>query len=150
MQQYLMTNRTRILILCTANSARSQMAEGFLKHLDPALEVYSAGTNPAACVNPHAIQAMKEAGIDIATGRPKAVEQFLERTFDFVITVCADADHSCPRFTGEVKRRLHIGFPDPALAAGSEPEILEAFRRVRDDIRVRFLEFYKSEVRPGS
>ena len=150
-----MTTRTRILILCTGNSARSQMAEGFLKHLDPTLEVYSAGTNPAVHVNPYAIQAMKEAGIDISRGRPKTVEPFLERTFDFVITVCADADHSCPQFTGQVKKRLHIGFPDPALAAGSELEILEAFRGVRDDIRARFLEFYESEVRfrrvrPGS
>src|SRR5262245_43346769 len=150
------TARTRILILCTGNSARSQMAEGFLKHLDPTLEVYSAGTNPAGHINPYAIRAMKEAGIDISSGRPKTVEQFLERPFDFVITVCADADRTCPQFTGQVKKRLHIGFPDPARTAGSELEILEVFRRVRDDIRARFLEFYKSQVRltrqvrPGS
>jgi arsenate reductase len=144
-----MKKATRILILCTANSARSQMAEGFLKHLDSTLEVYSAGATPAVRVNPHAIAVMKEVGIDIGRERPKTVEQFLEEPFDFVVTVCADAERFCPRFTGQVKKRLHIGFADPALAAGSGPEILEAFRRVRDEIRARFVGFYESEVRPS-
>jgi arsenate reductase len=145
-----MNKTTRILILCTANSARSQMAEGFLKHLDSTLEVYSAGTTPAVGVNPHAIAVMKEVGIDIGRERPKTVERFLEEPFDFVVTVCADADRSCPRFTGQVKKRLHLGFPDPAVAAGNELGILEAFRQVRDEIQARFVGFYESEVRPTS
>lgn len=138
----------RILILCTGNSARSQMAEGFLRALDSRLEVHSAGTEPARQVNPFAIAAMREAGIDISAGRPKHVRQFLDQPFDYVITVCGEADRACPVFTGPVGRRLHIGFPDPAQATGSEQEILEAFRRVRDNIRRRFTEFYEQEIQP--
>lgn len=137
----------RVLILCTGNSARSQMAEGFLRALDSRLEVHSAGTEPAARVNPFAVAAMREAGIDISSARPKDVRRFLDQPFDYVITVCGEADRNCPVFTGQV-RRLHIGFPDPARATGSEQEILEAFRRVRDDIRRRFTEFYEQEIQP--
>lgn len=130
--------RKRILILCTGNSARSQMAAGFLQSLDLHLEVYSAGTNPAPCINPFAIQAMKEIGIDISQGTPKSVSSFLDQSFDDVITVCDDADKNCPHFRGKVKKRTHIGFSDPAEASGTNEEKLAAFRRVRDEIRVKF------------
>ena len=138
---------TRILILCTGNSARSQMAEGFLKSLNPGLEVHSAGTRPAPEVHPSAIQVMKEIGIDISSTRPKDVRQFLKDGFDYVITVCDDADQNCPSFTGHVESRLHLGFPDPAKATGSEEEVLVAFRKVRDQIRSRFSEFYEKHLR---
>lgn len=134
----------RILILCTGNSCRSQMAEGILKNIDPTLEVYSAGTLPAAAVSSKAITVMKEIGIDISAAYPKSVDQFLNEPFDFVITVCDSARESCPVFTGSVKQRLHIGFEDPTFAQGTEEEVLEAHRRVRDEIRQKFLEFYNS------
>src|SRR5437016_4247938 len=94
----------RILILCTGNSARSQMAAAFLKSFDARLDVYSAGTEPAAGINPQAIQAMREVGIDISGGHPKSVKQFVSQSFDYVITVCDDADKNCPSFSGKVGR----------------------------------------------
>jgi len=141
--------KKRVLILCTGNSARSQMSEGFLKSLDPRLEVYSAGTKPAPRVNPFAITVMREIGIDISGGKPKKVDQFLHQSFDYVITVCDDADKSCPRFAGKVGKRVHIGFPDPAKATGTDEEKLAVFRAVRDDIRKRFREFYDQEISKG-
>lgn len=137
---------TRILILCTGNSCRSQMAEGFLKSFDPALKVYSAGTNPSTQVHPKAIQVMKETGIDISDGYPKDVDQFLDKAFDYVITVCDNAKETCPVFMGKVKETLHIGFDDPAEATGSEEEILSEFRRIRDEIRERFYQFYQEKI----
>ena len=142
-----MPQKTRILVLCTGNSARSQMAEGFLKSLNPVLEVQSAGTHPAPEVHPSAVQVMKEIGIDISSGRPRDVKQFLTDGFDYVITVCDDADQNCPSFTGHVKSRLHLGFRDPAKATGSDEEVLVAFREVRDQIRARFSEFYEKHLR---
>ena len=139
--------KTRMLVLCTGNSARSQMTEGFLRSFDPKLEVYSAGTKPGPRVNPLAIQAMKEVGIDISAGTPKSVNQFTGDPFDYVITVCDDADKNCPNFRGKVGKRLHIGFPDPAKATGTDAEKLAVFRKVRDDIRVRFRELYEKELR---
>ena len=136
----------RILILCTGNSARSQMAEGILRTLDPRLEVYSAGTEPAARVNPFAVEAMRRIGIDISAARPKHVCEFLGQPFDYVITVCGEAERNCPAFTGEVRRRLHLGFPDPAAATGSDEEKLEVFERVRDAIREQFSAFYEKEL----
>src|SRR4051794_40700141 len=106
----------RILVLCTGNSARSQMAAGFLKSLDARLDVYSAGTAPAPGINPHAVQAMREVGIDISGGTPKSVKQFVNQSFDYVITVCDDADKNCPIFTCKVAKRVHMGFIDPAKA----------------------------------
>jgi arsenate reductase len=141
--------KIRILVLCTGNSARSQMTEGFLRSFDPRLEVYSAGTNPAPRVNPLAIQAMKEIGIDISRGTPKKVDQFLNQSFDYVITVCDDADKSCPNFRGKVGKRAHIGFPDPAKATGSDAEKLTVFRTVRDDIQRRFRDYYEKEIKKG-
>jgi arsenate reductase (thioredoxin) len=142
-----MLQKTRVLVLCTGNSARSQMAEGFLKSLDPDLEVYSAGTQPSVHVNPAAVQVMQEIGIDISHGLPKNVSQFLKDSFDYVITVCDDADQNCPVFTGQVKCRLHIGFSDPARATGSQAEVLAVFRTVRDQIKARFIQFYERDVK---
>ncbi len=135
-------NRIKILILCTGNSCRSQMAEGFLKSFDPNLEVYSAGTAPAERVHPKAVQVMAEEGIDIRNNYPKSVDQFIDQSFDYVITVCDAAKESCPVFTGNVKHRLHIGFEDPAEATGTEEEILAVFRKVRDEIKRDFRRFY--------
>ncbi len=139
----------RILILCTGNSCRSQMAEGFLKSFDSSLIVYSAGTNPSAHVHPKAIQVMKEAGIDISDGYPKDVDQFINESFDYVITVCDHAKETCPIFNGSVKKRLHIGFEDPAEATGSEEEVLTVFRHVRDEIKDAFYQFYRKEIKKG-
>jgi len=138
--------RKRILVLCTGNSARSQMAAGFLKSFDSRLEVYSAGTQPAARINPHAVQAMQEAGIDISGGVPKSVNQFTSQSFDYVITVCDDADKNCPNFSGKVGKRVHIGFIDPAAATGTEEYIMSVFRQVRDEIKQKFSDYYKKEI----
>jgi len=134
----------KILILCTGNSCRSQMAEGFLKSFDSELEVYSAGTKPAERVNPKAIQVMQEMGIDISKNYPKDVEKFVNESFDYVITVCDNAKETCPVFTGKVGQQLHIGFEDPAEATGTEEEVLAVFRRVRDEIKEKFWEFYQN------
>lgn len=139
--------KTRILVLCTGNSARSQMTEGFLRSFDKKLEVYSAGTKPSPRVNPFAIQAMKEVGIDISGGTPKSVNQFVDDPFDYVITVCDDADQNCPNFRGKVGQRKHIGFPDPAKATGTDAEKLAVFRKVRDDIRTQFRALYDKELK---
>ncbi len=138
---------TRILILCTGNSCRSQMAEGFLKSFDSTLQVYSAGTNPSAKVHPKAVQVTKEIGIDISDGYPKHVSRFLDRSFDYVITVCDNAKETCPVFMGDVKKQLHIGFEDPAEATGSEEEVLAIFRRVRDEINTEFSRFYQENIK---
>ncbi|HPG41749.1 MAG TPA: arsenate reductase ArsC [bacterium] len=139
--------QAKILVLCTGNSCRSQMAEGFLKSFDTELTVYSAGTNPSAQVHPKAIQVMREAGIDISKAAPKNVDQFLGQSFDYVITVCDHAKETCPVFMGAVKNRLHIGFADPAEAQGSEAEILAEFRRVRDEIKKEFKTFYEQNFK---
>ncbi len=136
----------RILILCTGNSCRSQMAEAFLKSLDPTLEVYSAGTHPATQVHPLAVQVMQEIGIDMAPARPKPIDPFLHRPFHYVITVCDDARETCPVFTGPVEHRLHFSFEDPARATGSREEQLKIFRRVRDLIQTTFTEFYRTHL----
>ena len=122
------------------------MAEGFLKSLDPNLEVYSAGTNPSNQVHPKAVQVMQEIGIDLDKNYPKNVDQFINKSFDYVITVCNHAKETCPVFMGDVKHHLHIGFDDPAEATGTDKEILGFFRRVRDEIRKNFYKFYKGEV----
>ena len=128
----------RVLILCTGNSARSQMAEGILRALDPGIDVHSAGTEPAARVHPAAVRAMSEIGLDIGAARPKGVDRFLGQGFDRVITVCDHARQACPVFAGPVGERLHIGFDDPAAVQGTDEEVQAAFRRVRDEIRAAF------------
>ena len=134
----------RILILCTGNSCRSQMAEGFLKSFDNNLEVHSAGTGPSDRVHPKAVEVMKEVGINLNLNYPKNVDQFLDKHFNYVITVCDNARETCPVFSGKVDTNLHIGFDDPAEATGSEEEIIAEFRRIRDEIKDDFWEFYIS------
>jgi arsenate reductase (thioredoxin) len=138
----------KILILCTGNSCRSQMAEGFLKSFDSRLDVLSAGTHPAPHANPNAVQVMKEAGIDISKNKPKNVDLFLGDPFDYVITVCGGARETCPAFTGRVKHRLHIGFDDPADAVGTIEEVLSVYRKVRDGIREEFQALYNHRIKP--
>ena len=140
----------RILIICTGNSCRSQIAEGFLQSFDQNLEVYSAGTNPATQISLRAIKVMKEIGIDISGGRPKSVDQFTAEPFDYVITVCDYAKETCPIFTGKVKHRLHIGFEDPGFVIGTEKEKIAAHRCVRDEIKEKFSEFYVTSLKPNS
>jgi len=139
--------KKKILILCTGNSCRSQMAEGLLKSFDKNLEVYSAGTKPAEKVNPFAVKAMKEIGIDISEGKAENVDKYLSQSFDYVITVCDNAKETCPVFIGNVKHLLHIGFDDPADAVGTEEEVMPVYRRVRDEIKKDFYEFYKSNLK---
>ena len=142
-----MNKKNKILILCTGNSCRSQMAEGFLKSFDSELEVYSAGTNPSGSVHPKAIQVMKELNLDISVGYPQHVDDFIDKDFDYVITVCGGAKESCPMFAGKVKKQLHIGFDDPAEATGTEDQILDEFRRVRDEIKRGFNSFYNNNIK---
>lgn len=131
-----MNGKSRVLFLCTGNSCRSQMAEGFLRALGgAAYEALSAGTEPKG-LNLDAVRAMREAGIDISGQRSKGLEVFLGRDLDWVITVCDLANESCPVFPGSV-RRLHWSFQDPALATGTDEERRTVFRRVRDEIGVR-------------
>jgi arsenate reductase len=134
----------RILILCTGNSCRSQMAEGYLRSFDPALEVFSAGTAPSDRVHPKAVEVMREKGIDLSGHYPQHVDQYLDQAFDIVITVCGHAQENCPVFLGEVKKQLHIGFDDPAEASGTEEEIYSEFRRIRDEIQEQMLAFLQS------
>ncbi len=138
----------KILILCTGNSCRSQMAEGFLKSFNPDFKVYSAGTYPSSIVHPKAIKVMNEVGIDLSKNYPKSVNQFLNEPFDYVITVCDNAKETCPIFIGNVGKQLHIGFEDPAEAQGTEEEILSVFRQIRDEIKKEFYEFYKNINHP--
>jgi len=123
------------------------MAEGFLNSFDPRIEAHSAGTQPAGEVNPNAIRVMREIGLEISGGQPKTVGSFLDQSIDYVITVCGDAEENCPVFQGKVGRRMHIGFPDPADATGTEEEVLNAFRESRDDIKARFYGFYESKLK---
>jgi arsenate reductase len=138
----------KILILCTGNSCRSQMARAFLQSLSSRIQVESAGTEPAARVHPRAVEVMAEIGLDIQSAYPKSVREFLDQTFDYVITVCGGAKESCPVFTGQVGQRLHIGFDDPAEASGTDAEVILEFRRVRDGIRKEFQDFFDKEIRP--
>jgi len=136
----------KILIICTGNTCRSQMAEGFLKSFDKILEVFSAGTKAETTVNPYAVKVMAEKGIDISKQKPKNVDIFLKDSFDYVITVCDGAKEVCPIFIGNVKHRLHMGFEDPANATGNEEEKLFVYRKVRDEIEIEFKKFYNSII----
>lgn len=136
----------KILILCTGNSCRSQMAHGFLQSFDENIKVYSGGTVPATQVNAKAVEVMKEVGIDISSHVPTHVNTYLHQEWDYVITVCGGAHESCPMFTGNVRHRLHIGFDDPATATGTDEQITDKFRRVRDEIQEKFAEFYITEI----
>ncbi len=136
----------KILILCTGNSCRSQMAEGFLKSFNNKMEVYSAGTKPASQVHINAIKAMADIGIDISKNKPENVSKYLNMSFDYVISVCGGAKESCPTFIGKVKNRLHIGFEDPDEVTGTEEEILSEFIRIRNEILVDFFRFYNLNI----
>jgi len=139
-----MSERGRVLILCTGNSARSQMAEGLLRRDGgERFEVFSAGTRPAG-VRPEAVEAMREVGVDISGHRSKSVDEFAGQSFDYVITVCDNARESCPIFPG-VTERIHWGFDDPAAVGGDEATRLAAFRRVRDEIASRLRAWLSEE-----
>lgn len=138
----------RILILCTGNSCRSQMAHGFMQSFDSRLNVFSAGTEPASRVNPQAVEVMAEAGIDIGSHTPHHVSEYFGGRWDYVITVCGGANENCPVFTGRVMHRLHIGFDDPSRAMGTPEFIAGEFRRVRDEIKARFYRLYSEEIKP--
>jgi len=134
----------KILVLCTGNSCRSQIPQGFLKSFDDKIEVESAGTQPASKVNLNAVKVMGETGIDISKNSPKSVDEFLNNEWDYVITVCDDAKETCPVFLGKVKHRMHFGFEDPSNASGSEEFIMSEFRRIRDEIKTTFFRFYNN------
>jgi arsenate reductase len=138
-------SKRKVLILCTGNSARSQMAEGLVDHyLGDEWDAYSAGTRPSGYVHPLAIRAMAELGIDISDRRSKSVDAFVDEDLDRVITVCDQAAKNCPAWLGR-GRVKHIGFPDPAEAEGDEAERLSVFRQVRDDIRERVLAYLRED-----
>lgn len=138
----------KILILCTGNSCRSQMAEGFLKSFNPQIEVNSAGTHPADQINPNTVIVMAEEKIDMTTHFPKNVDQFTEQNFDYVITVCDNARETCPIFTGKVIKNIHLGFDDPAQAAGTDEEIMAEYRRIRNEIKEALMNLYQKELQP--
>jgi arsenate reductase (thioredoxin) len=138
----------KILILCTGNSCRSQMAHGFLQSFNDKIKVYSAGTRPASKINEKTVAVMNEVGIDISNHKPEPVEKYINDAWDYVITVCDDANETCPVFPGKVKHRLHIGFEDPSRAIGSDEFIWSEFRRIRDEIRKKFNDLYIKQLRP--
>jgi arsenate reductase len=125
------------------------MAQGFLQSYDNRIEVYSAGTLPAARVNFKAIKVMAESGIDISRNTPKSVNEFLNDQWDYVITVCDDAKETCPVFPGKVGSRLHMGFEDPSKIIGSEEFIISEFRRIRDLIKNKFYKLYTDKIKPA-
>ena len=137
----------KILILCTGNSCRSQMAHGFLQSFDKNLQVFSAGTQASGKLNPTAVKVMSEIGIDISEHTSDSVEKYLDQEWDYVITVCGGANETCPAFFGKVKNRLHIGFDDPSEAKGTNEFIMSEFYRVRDEIKNRFFELYSQEIK---
>jgi len=135
-----MGDKKRVLFICTHNSARSQMAEGYLRHIaGDRFDVYSAGTE-ATVVRPQAIEVMAEIGIDISGQTSKTLQQYLPERWDYVITVCDDANESCPVFPG-TSDRSHWSFPDPSKATGTEAERLQVYRDVRDQIARRIRTF---------
>ncbi len=136
----------KVLILCTGNSCRSQMAHGFLQSFDPKLTVCSAGTEASGKLNDKAVKAMAEIGIDISHPTSDSVDKYLGEEWDYVITVCGGANESCPAFTGQVKQRLHIGFDDPSHATGTDEFIWSEFIRVRDEIKAGFRKFYDDNI----
>jgi len=135
-------NKKRVLFLCTGNSCRSQMADGIINHdFADQIEAFSAGTEPHV-LNPKAVQVMAEIGIDISGNSSDHIDQYQSQEFDYVISLCGHADENCPLFVGGVKR-VHIGFEDPPQARGTETELLDVFRRVRDEIRQQLGEYFR-------
>ena len=138
----------KVLILCTGNSCRSQMAHGFLQSFDKSITVCSAGTEASGKLNQKAVKAMAEIGIDISHHTSDSVSKYLGEEWDYVITVCGGANEACPAFLGKVKNRLHIGFDDPSHAVGSEEFIWSEFIRVRDEIKEGCYAFYTEKIKP--
>ena len=138
----------KVLILCTGNSCRSQMAHGFLQSFNKNISVYSAGTEASGKLNLKAVQVMSEIGIGISYHTSDSVEKYLNEEWDYVITVCGGANESCPSFIGKVKHRLHIGFDDPSHVVGTDEHIWSEFHRVRDEIKERFYRLYKEDIKP--
>jgi len=139
----------KILILCTGNSCRSQMAHGFLQMFDKRITVRSAGTEASGKLNEKAVAAMKEIGIDISLHTSDSVEKYLDQEWDYVITVCGGANENCPVFIGKVKHRLHIGFDDPSHVTGTEEYIWSEFIRVRNEIKDAFNKLYNNQIKPN-
>lgn len=137
----------KVLILCTGNSCRSQMAHGFLQSFDTNIKVCSAGTKASGKLNSKAVEVMKEVDIDISNHTSDSVEKYLTEEWDYVITVCGGANESCPTFIGKVKQRLHIGFDDPSDAKGTPEFIHSEFIRVRDEIQRAFHELYITKLK---
>lgn len=122
------------------------MAEGYLKSFDPSLDVSSAGTKPAGSVNPNSIKVMYEEGIDISKNKTNDVNEFIDKPFDFVITVCDNAKEVCPDFTGKIKNRIHLSIIDPADAKGTEEYILDEYRKVRNELKKIFKQLYLTKI----
>lgn len=143
-----MSQMLRVLFLCTGNSCRSQMADGLINHdFAGRIEAFSAGTAPHG-LNPRAVQVMAEAGIDISGNSSDHIRRYEGQNFDYVITLCGDANDTCPLFFGGVKR-IHIGFEDPPKAKGTEEEVMAVYRRVRDEIRQQLGDFFRKELGEG-
>ncbi len=137
----------KVLILCTGNSCRSQMAHGFLQSFDPRLEVFSAGTEASGKLNPKAVEVMREIGIDISHHTSDQVDLYLGEEWDYVITVCGGANENCPVFMGKVKHRLHMGYDDPSHVTGTPEFIQSEYYRVRDEIRVGFWKLFLERLK---
>lgn len=138
----------KVLILCTGNSCRSQMAHGFLQSFDERIEVRSAGTEASGKLNAGAVKAMAEIGLDISTHTSDSVEKYLNETWDYVITVCGGANEACPAFIGKVRTRLHMGYDDPSHAVGTEEFVWAEYQRVRDAIKADFYKLYTEDIKP--
>lgn len=138
----------KILILCTGNSCRSQMAHGFMETFDQRMTIRSAGTEASGKLNQKAVAAMKEIGIDISQHTSDSVEKYLGEEWDYVITVCGGANENCPTFLGKVKQRLHIGFDDPTYATGTDEFVWNEYIRVRDEIKANFFILFNEEIKP--
>jgi len=138
----------KVLILCTGNSCRSQMAHGWLQSFDQSLTVCSAGTQASGKLNEKAVKVMEEAGVDISHHTSDSVDKYLKDEWDYVITVCGGANEECPAFFGKVNHRLHIGFDDPSHAVGTDEFIWGEFIRVRDEIKDGFYKFYVQQIKP--
>lgn len=138
----------KILIICSGNSCRSQMAQGLLQSFDKNIIVCSAGTIATGELTPKAVAVMKESGIDISHHTSDSVKLYLNDEWDYVITVFNWANEACPAFFGKVKHRLHMGYDDPTYATGTDDYIRKEFRRVRDEMKSGFWEFYKEQIKP--
>jgi len=141
-------NNLKVLILCTGNSCRSQMAHAFLQLFDANITVCSAGTEASGKLNTNAVKALAEIGIDISHHTSDSVKKYLNDEWDYVITVCGGANEACPAFMGKVKHRLHIGFDDPSYAEGTDKFIWSEFIRVRDEIKEGFYKLYVEQIKP--